>query len=222
MSEEVLIPKMKRLDKTKHKIKIPILNFVLVIFCVLILIASTFINIEIRHYIIPFDIFSNKNLTYEDFIHSFKIIPQIPFVLFICSVLGRRMALTSVILYILAGLCFVPIFALGGGIKYFAQFGFGYILGYIPATFIAGNLLTSKKYSFLSMITATLIGVLTIHICGILYMIILAIIKHSGSSFIFGWIQAQSGIKILYDIIASFVLVLIGKYLHSGLKLLIE
>jgi hypothetical protein len=53
-------------------------------------------------------------------------------------------------------------------------------------------------------------------------MILLAIFKHSGSGFIFGWIQAQSGVKIIYDIIASFVLVLIGKYLHSGLKLLIE
>jgi biotin transporter BioY len=72
------------------------------------------------------------------------------------------------------------------------------------------------------MITATLVGVLTIHLCGIFYMILLAIFKHSGSGFIFGWILAQSGVKIIYDIIASFVLVLIGKYLHSGLKLLIE
>ena len=51
------------------------------------------------------------------------------------------MAVTSVMLYILAGLFFVPIFALGGGVRYLAEFGFGYILGYIPAVIIAGNFL---------------------------------------------------------------------------------
>jgi biotin transporter BioY len=221
MNEEVLIPKIKRQNKKKRQIKIPLLNFVLVFFCVLILIAATFLNIEIKHYTIPSDIFTNKNLGSEDFIHSFKFIPQIPFVLFICSVLGQKMALTSSIIYILTGICFAPIFALGGGVTYFGQFSFGYILGYIPAIIIAGKFL-SKKYDFPSMIAATALGVLSIHLFGILYMIIIAIFKHSGSEFILNWIHAQSGIKIIYDLIFSFVLVLIGKYLHSGLKQLID
>jgi biotin transport system substrate-specific component len=220
MSEEALIPKMTRIDKQKRPVKIPLINFVVIIFCTLLIIASTFININLKHYIIPMDLFTNKNLVMDNFIFCIPFIPQIPIVMFICSVLGRRMALTSVILYIIIGLFFCPVFALGGGIKYFGEYGFGYILAYIPALLVAGKLL--DKYSFLDMIKASLAGVFTIHICGVLYMILVALVKNSGSMFILGWITAQSGLKIIYDLIASFVLILIGKYLHEGLKFILK
>ena len=220
MSSEVLIPKMTRIDKKKRRVKIPLINFVVIIFCTLLIIASTFININLKHYIIPMDLFTNKNLSMDNFIFCIPFIPQVPIVMFICSVLGRRMALTSVLLYLIIGLFFVPVFALGGGIKYFGEYGFGYILAYIPALLIAGRLL--DKYSFLDMIKATLAGVFTIHICGIFYMLFVALIKQAGSMFILGWITAQSGLKIIYDLIASFVLILIGKYLHEGLKFILK
>ena len=220
MSEEALIPKMTRIDKQKRVVKIPLINFVVIIFCTLLIIASTFININLKHYIIPMDLFTNKNLVMDNFIFSIPFIPQIPIVMFICSILGKRMAFTSALLYIITGLFFCPVFALGGGIKYFGEYGFGYILAYIPAILIAGKLL--DKYSFLDMIKATLAGVFTIHICGVLYMILVALIKGAGSMFILGWITAQSGLKVVYDIIASFVLILIGKYLHEGLKFLLK
>lgn len=221
MSEQVLIPKMKRIDKTKKKYRIPWLNLVLIIFCTILIICSTFLNINIKHYIIPQNIFSGTNLSADNFIYSMYFIPQIPVVMFICSVLGKRMALTSTILYILLGLFFIPVFALGGGIKYITEFGFGYIFAYIPAVVIAGNCL-KEKYNFSNMIKAVIFGVLTIHIIGIIYMIIIALIKHSGGDFISGWIYAQSGLKIIYDLVLSFVLVLIGKYLHSGLQYILE
>lgn len=221
MSEEILIPKMKRIDKNKKSFRIPWLNIAVIILSTLIIISSTFLNIDIKHYIIPSNIFSDTKLAAEDFIYEISFIPQIPVIIFLCSVLGKRMALTTSILYIILGLFFIPVFALGGGIRYFGEYSFGYILGYIPAILIAGKLL-EEKYSFGNMIKATILGVLTIHLAGVLYMIIIALIKHAGGNFILGWISAQSGIKILYDIIIAFVLVLIGKYLHSGLKFILE
>lgn len=221
MTQEVLIPKMKRMDKRQQRIKIPMLNLVVILFCTLLLVGATFVNINIKHYFLPLDFLTNKNLTSEDFITCFSIIPQIPIVMFICSVLGRRMALTSIVLYILGGLFFAPVFALGGGIRYVTEYSFGYILAYIPAVLIAGNALR-KTYSFKNMFLAALSGVLTIHICGIFYMIIIALIKHDGSTFIEGWISAQSGLKILYDFVGSFVLILIGKYIHSLTKFVME
>ena len=130
------------------------------------------------------------------------------------------MTLTSVLLYILIGLFAFPVFALGGGPKYIGEYGFGYILSYVPAIVLTGKLL--DKYSFLDMIKATLAGVLTIHTGGIIYMLLVALIKHSGTMFILGWITAQSGLKVVYDIILSFVLILIGKYLHEGLKFILK
>lgn len=217
MGEDVLIPKMKRLEPKDREIKIPWLNLALIIFCTLLIIGATFLNIDIKHYIIPSDLFSNKNLTADDFIFSFYYIPQIPIIMFICSFLGKRMGLVSIVFYILLGLFFIPIFALGGGIKYIFEYGFGYILAYIPAVIIAGNIL-EKKYSYPNMIKATIFGVLIIHIIGIIYMAFIALIKGSGIDFITGWIVAQSGLKIIYDLIASFVLILIGKYLNTGIK----
>ena len=221
MTQEVLIPKMKRIDKRQRKIRIPLLNLVVIIFCTMLLDGATFVNINIKHYYLPLEFFSDKTLTPDDYIKSFCIIPQIPIVMFICSFLGRRMALTSIILYILGGLFFAPVFALGGGIHYVTEYSFGYILGFVPAVMIAGGALR-KVYSFKNMFLAAFSGVLTIHLCGILYMILIALIKRDGSSFIEGWISAQSGLKIVYDFVGSFVLILMGKYFHSVTKFIME
>lgn len=217
MSEEVLIPKMKRLESEDRELRIPWLNLALIVSCILLIVASTFVNLNIKHYILPGNLFSGKSLDYEDFVYSMYFIPQIPVIMFIVSFLGKKMSSVSIMFYILLGLFFVPIFALGGGVKYIFEYGFGYILAYIPAVIIAGNIL-GDNYSFKNMIKATILGVLLIHIVGILYMILIALIKGAGLDFITGWIASQSGLKIIYDIVASFVLVLIGKYLHAGLK----
>lgn len=221
MTQEVMIPKMKRLDKRHREIKIPMINLVLIFCSILFLIASTFINLNIKHYIIPFDLFTNKALCSDNFIYSFWIVPQIPAVMMICSVLGKRMAVTTMILYILTGLLFVPIFGLGGGITYFSEFGFGYILAYVPAVVFAGNILY-KKYSFPNMIKASILSVLMIHLIGILYMLLIALFKHADGSFVSGWIAAQSGLKIIYDIILSFLAIMIGKYFHEFLNFILD
>lgn len=218
MTQEVLIPKMKRLDKKHRKVKVPILNFVLIIFCTLLLIGATFINIDFKHYIIPADIFSNKSLLPEDYIWQFSIIPQIPTLMLVCSILGKKMSATSVALYLIAGLFIIPVFALGGGISYITEYSFGYILAYFPAVILAGSLL--KKYTFFDIIKAALCGVLIIHFFGIIYMSIIALLKHNGLDFISGWIKAQSGLKIIYDIVISFVFMIIGKYIHEFLKMI--
>lgn len=221
MSEEVLIPKMKRVDKTKKKFRIPWLNIAIIILCVLLIIGSTFLNINLKHYIIPPELFSGEKLSAQDFIFSIFFIPQIPVIMFVCSLLGKKMATVTTMLYILTGLFIVPIFALGGGIQYFGEYGFGYILGYIPAVILAGSFL-DNKYSYWNMIKAAVLGVLTIHFIGILYMLIIVLIRKSGMDFALGWIYAQSGLKIIYDLIFSFVLILIGKYLHACLKYVLE
>lgn len=218
MTQEVLIPKMKRLDKKHRRVKVPLLNFVLIIFCTMLLIGATFLNISFQHYIIPTGIFSDKSLTPEDYIRQFSIIPQIPTVMLVCSILGKKMSATSVVLYLLAGLFIIPVFALGGGVGYITEYSFGYILAYFPAVILAGNLL--KKYTFFDLIKATLCGVLIIHFCGIIYMSIIALLKHNGTDFISSWISAQSGLKIVYDLIISFIFMLIGKYIHEFLKMI--
>lgn len=217
MTEEALIPTMKRIDNKNKKIKVPFVNVALIFLCTLLIICSTFVNINLQHYILPKGYFDGGHLIKDDFIYSFFIIPQIPILMFVCSAIGKKLATTCVCIYFLLGITAFPLFALGGGIGYITEYSFGYIFAFIPAVLIAGNIL-GKKYSFLNMLLAALSAVLIIHIIGISYMTILALLKHDGKMFIQGWIGAQSGLKMVYDFVLSFVCIIIGKYFRAFFK----
>ncbi len=218
--DEAMVPRIKRVKKEKKKIKIPVLNILLVLFCSFLLIVATFVQLNITHFVIPHDLFSNKALTKQDFLYTFSIIPQIPAVMFIVGLLGKRLGITSIVIYILLGLCSVPIFALGGGLDYLAEFGFGYILAYVFAAFFAGSIL-EQEFSFKNILKATFVGVLTIHLIGIVYMLFVVLIKHQGWAFIKGWILAQSILKIAYDLALSFIVLCVAKYGNKFIKYLI-
>ncbi len=67
------------------------------------------------------------------------IVLQNMFVLLAGLLLGSRWGLAAVAVYLLAGACGLPVFAGGaGGIGRFAGPTGGYLIGYLPAVFIAG------------------------------------------------------------------------------------
>lgn len=218
--QEVMVPRIKRISKENKRIKIPTLNLLLVFFCVFLLICATFIQLDITHPIIPSNLFSGKHLVKADFFYTYSIIPQVPVVLFIVGLMGRKMGLTSIILYILAGLCSLPIFAIGGGISYITEPGFGYILAYIPAAYFAGSIL-KEDFSFINILKAGLVGVLIIHFVGIFYMLIVSIFRHHSWEYIKGWILLQSVLKITYDYVLSLIALIVAKYGNKYIKYLL-
>ncbi len=211
MTEEAVKPRVKTIRSDKSGLKFSISSVLLIIFCSFLLVVSTFLQLNIIHFSIPAGMFSGADLKIQDYIHTFSLIPQVPAVLFIAALLGRKFGLASVLIYILAGLFVIPVFALGGGWKYIGEYGFGYILAYLPAVFLTGTIL-KRGFTYKNALKAVFVGVLTIHIIGILYMLVIAGIRHEGWTFISGWIAAQSGVKILYDFIFSFLSVLVAKY----------
>ena len=186
-------------------------TLMLIIFCAFLLVIATFLQLDVTHLIIPTKLFSGETLEFNDFLYTIKYIPQIPVALFIFGLLGRRYGSLSIILYIMIGLFCLPIFALGGGLRYILTYGFGYIVAYLPAGIILGSVL-KKDYSYQNIAKAVFFGVLTIHVIGIIYMIVLANFNHTGIGFVTDWLISQSGIKILYDFIFSFLIILIAKY----------
>ncbi len=214
MTEEAQIKRLRvRTVKPKKRkgVRLGVGSLVLLIFCSFLIVIATFLQLDVTHFIIPSKLFTGEPLTIKDFIFTYKYIPQVPAILFITGLLGRRLGITSILLYIITGLFFMPVFALGGGWRYIFEFGFGYIIGYLPAAFAASTIL-KRGYSYKNTAKAVLAGVLTIHATGVLYMILLAFLKHMGLSFIFDWIISQSGIKILYDFVFSYLAVLVAKY----------
>lgn len=171
-----------------------------VAFCITLLIIATFTKVDINHFSIIFDNgikFGTK---------TYQLIPQVPVVMMIAALLGARFGFLTMFIYLLIGFFVWPVFAFGGGISYVKSYFFGYILGFFVANLFAGRIL-SQKYTFKNMVYASLIGVLSIHLCGILYSFILGIFNSShynpNIQLIF--------IHILYDTIFSFCAILIVK-----------
>lgn len=169
--------------------------------CLLLLIVATFTQLNLVHYRIINDINSGLTIGLKKYLY----IPQIPLVLFIGAILGARFGILVIILYLIIGFFIWPVFALGGGLEYIQSYFFGYILGYFFAIVFASRVLFYDKFSYRSIAYASLIGVLSIHFCGILYTGILGLFHLVSFSFIGEALSSLSGEKIIYDIIFSFI-----------------
>ncbi|MGF1491588.1 MAG: biotin transporter BioY [Microcoleaceae cyanobacterium] len=103
-------------------------------------------------------------------LHSLGVTFQIGAVLFVGCMGGKNAAAISQIAYLILGLTILPIFSEGGGLRYFQEPTFGYLLGFIPGGWICGLLAfrSPPKLEFLSLSCCT--GLLAIHACGIAYL----------------------------------------------------
>lgn len=207
---------LKNFKYQNQPLKLNLVVLVLVGLCAFLIVIATFTQLDFTHFIIPLDAFSYAGADFKNpavmshFLKHYRYIPQIPTIMFITVLLGRRFGIVSVLLYIIVGLFWIPVFALGGGLQYVFQYGFGYILAYVPAVFFAGSII-KNGLTYLNMAQATLVGVTTIHIIGILYMLFMAAIQKENFSVILGWICAQSGSKIIYDLLFGFIAMVIAK-----------
>jgi len=193
---------IKKIHKPETRLKFCLGTLVLLACCVMLLIIATFTQIKIN-----FNIPDGGILSYL----KFEYIPQIPVVLFIAALLGEFWGLLAVLIYIILGLTpWYSVFALGGGLSYVFQYNFGYIFGFIFAVFLTTQQL-KKNNSVLNMLISVLYGVCIIHVIGIFYMTIIALLRHDSLDFISNIIYFQSFAKILYDIVFSFLAVLIAK-----------
>jgi len=204
-------------------IRITLGTLVMTVLCVILLIVATFTQITVHHPYIPSDALYYIGQDHSDieilkhFIKSYDYIPQIPMIFFIIALMGRKFGITAIVLYIILGM-FFPIFALGGGISYLFEYGFGYILAYLPAVFFAGTLLKGKT-DYLRIPVISLVGVVTIHVLGILYMLFISTLRQAPWEIVSSWITSQSGVQILYDIFFTIIAVILGKQLRKLLWL---
>lgn len=184
-------------------------SLLVALICTFLIIVSTFSQLKMGILTLPEDAllkpveFFSNIVSIKSFTRDYYYIPQIPAILFAGALLGPRIGVIAVAIYILAGLAGLPVFASGGGITYYSQSGFGYIIGYLAGAFVVGNILSAKITNF-SLIRAAIVGVLAIHIVGILYLVALMLLQHESIFSIFGWIWALSGMPLIYDILVSF------------------
>lgn len=206
----------KQLNSFKYKgepIKITFGTLLLTMLCIMFLVIATFTQITLTHPSIDVLKYLFHEIDYETAqttLKTYRYIPQIPTVFFIIALLGRKFGILAICGYIIIGM-FFPIFALGGGVSYLFEYGFGYILAFIPAIFFSGTLLKVKT-DFLRIVLLSFLGVAAIHILGILYMLFIATLRHAPMDLISSWIASQSGIQVLYDIFFSVIAVYLGRF----------
>lgn len=94
---------------------------------------------------------------------------------------GKNAGALSQIAYVILGLTWLPVFAQGGGLEYLSEPSFGYLLGFIPGAWICGFLAFQTRMRVESLAFSCICGLLTIHISGITYLIVLHLFSPAGS-----------------------------------------
>jgi biotin transport system substrate-specific component len=106
---------------------------------------------------------------------------QIGAVLLVGCLGGRNAAALSQIAYIVMGLTLLPVFAEGGGIGYVKLSQFGYLLGFIPGAWVCGLFAFKARPKLETLTFSCICGLLTVHICGICYLIISYLLQVKGT-----------------------------------------
>lgn len=190
----------------------------LIAFCTILLIVATFTRIKVINVLQPIvgmlhpEIFTTMQSIFT--IKAYFYVPQIPIILFTAALLGGACTMTSVFVYIVIGLAFLPIFGLGGGFDYIIQPTFGYILAFLPASLVAGALI-DKDYTLKSILKAAFFAVLTIHILGFFYMLLVSLLQHESLGYITDWLIFESFTKAFYDFIIGFLLMILAKFFRK-------
>jgi biotin transport system substrate-specific component len=105
-------------------------------------------------------------------LYSLQVTYQVGAVLFTGCMGGKRAATISQIAYLVMGLFLgFQIFSQGGGLGYWREPSFGYLLGFVPAAWICGDLAFRKPPSLENMAVSSFAGLGIIHAVGLLYLV---------------------------------------------------
>lgn len=101
---------------------------------------------------------------------------------------GRSAALMSQTIYIFLGLLGLPVFDRGGGLQYFLEPSFGYLLGFVLGAWICGYWAFRKAARVDYLFLSCCLGLASIHAIGIAYFTLIYTVRGAGDS-INSWFQ---------------------------------
>ncbi|AFY48739.1 hypothetical protein Nos7524_2925 [Nostoc sp. PCC 7524] len=123
---------------------------------------------------------------------SLGVTYQIGAVLLVGCLGGQNAGALSQIAYLVMGLTLHPVFYDGGGLGYIKLSQFGYLLGFIPGAWICGFFAFQARPRLETLTFSCICGLITVHICGITYLII---------SYVFPW-QSPDSIPLMQAILS--------------------
>jgi biotin transport system substrate-specific component len=103
---------------------------------------------------------------------------QVAAVLLIACVGGRNASTLVQLIYLIIGLTgFYAVFSDGGGLNYLQKPVFGYILGFVPASWLSGSLAFRMRPTLENIGFSCLSGLVTIHLVGMFYLLGLQLVS---------------------------------------------
>jgi biotin transport system substrate-specific component len=111
-------------------------------------------------------------------VYSLPVSYQVAAVLLVGCMGGRQAAALSQVAYLILGLSGFQVFSQGGGLDYWREPTFGYLLGFVPGAWVCGWLAfrsgAATRIEWLAL--SGLAGLTIIHSCGLLYLCALALV----------------------------------------------
>ncbi|MGL4913992.1 MAG: biotin transporter BioY [Romboutsia sp.] len=152
-------------------------------------------------------------------------LPYVPFTLqfMFCAfsgiLLGSKLGMLSQLLYVGIGLMGMPVFTQGGGPSYILQPTFGYLIGFIVASFVIGKLTENKKeLNIKNILLAVLAGLFFVYLIGVPYLYIINTF-YLGNPYtvylavLYGFVMCIGG-----DLVLSFIIAVAGSKIIPILK----
>lgn len=114
---------------------------------------------------------------------SLGVTYQIGAVLLVGCLGGKNAAALSQIAYLVLGLIWLPVFTQGGGMSYFRQPHFGYLLGFVPGAWVCGSLAFKASPRLEYIAFSCICGLFTVHLTGLSYLVLTFSFNWAGKVF---------------------------------------
>ena len=135
---------------------------------------------------------------------------QIPTIILLTLIFDKRVVFRAFSIYIIIGLCIIPVFHQGGSIGYLLTPNFGYLLGIYPLINIIDNLNTRNKINVGNFLKNGSLAIGAMHLTGIIYNFIPTIFYSQFNLFLYNLGKYSLG-KIGYHFLMLFPILLLIK-----------
>ncbi len=98
------------------------------------------------------------------------------FVMVSAIILGKKNSTISVLLYVLIGLCGIPVFTMGGGPQYILYPTFGYFIGFIVCAYLIGFAYEKGATKFWQVLLVNIAATAVLYLIGFAYYCLVVVL----------------------------------------------
>lgn len=220
-SEDLDFPVKSIMRRASYPPPLSVNGLLIALLCTVLLVFIGFVPVSI-----PSPLSLSSHLPYQS-LPMIQYTFQLPLALFIGAFLGPFLGTLSVLIFLIVGLAYFPVFANGGGWDYIREPGFGYLAGMLLLAYFLGKTFhqafhkKAQASRSLKIFLRVVVSVLLVHGIGILYLVALALAGQIPPQELSGWILHLSIETAPYDLLAAGVFLCMVRQTRLALWLIL-